>query len=229
MPSSPGSRQVGTRADIVGVILAGGAGRRMGGPDKPLRMLAGRPLIEHVVRRLRPQVADILIAGSDPSGGFERLGLPVRPDSVAGTAAELGRAGPLAGILTGLEWAHDLAARRVLMVPGDTPFLPPDLVARLDAAGAPVACAASGGRRHGAVALFDPALAPTLRRALEQGARRLTAWLDEVGVVEVAWPDVSPPDVSPDAPSGAPIDPFFNINTPDDLARAAAMCERDAG
>lgn len=194
---------------IPAVILAGGAGRRLGQVDKALVALGHRPLIAHVVARLAPQVGALAISANCDPDRFGRLGLPVLPDTVPG------RPGPLAGLLAGLDWAAAAhpAARRLLTVPVDCPFLPVDLVARLAAkAGAgEVALAASSGRRHPVVALWPLALAAKLRAGLADGSlRKVEAFAMGEPHVVVAWP-------------GQPLDPFFNINTAEDLAAAEAL------
>lgn len=195
------------RADTLGVVLAGGLARRMGGGDKPLRLLGGRTLLDHVLERLRPQVAALAINANGDPGRFAEHALPVIPDTLPENP------GPLAGVLAALDWA---AATRpdlpwVLTVPGDGPFLPADLAARLHAAriehGVPLACAASGGRTHPPVALWPVGLRQALRDALLAGERKIDRWTARHGVAEVAWPDT-------------PIDPFFNANAPEDLAVA---------
>lgn len=192
---------------VPGLLLAGGLSRRMGGGDKPLQMLAGRPILAHVIERLRGQCGALLLSANGDPARFAAFGLPVLADTVPGFA------GPLAGILAGLDW---LAAERpdedcLVSAAADTPFLPPDLVVRLQAAraaaGTPLACAASAGRRHHAVGLWPVALREDLRAALAAGERRLGRWTETHGVAVAEWP-------------AEPIDPFFNINTPEDLAEA---------
>ena len=179
-----------------GVILAGGQGRRIGG-GKARVLLAGRPLWRHVADRLRPQVGAMAVNGP---GGFD--GLPVIADARAGQ-------GPLAGILAAMDWAAERGAARVLCVPVDTPFLPRDLALRLGPAPGPVAMARSADGVQGAVALWDAGLADALRAALAQGTRKVTDFARAAGLVAVEFPDALPP-------------PFFNVNTPEDLARAEA-------
>lgn len=190
----------------VGVILAGGRGARMGGADKALLELNGAPLVAHVIHRLAPQVAALAInAGGDPAR-FARFALPVLPDPMAG------QPGPLAGILAGMHWARAQGASHVVSAATDTPFLPADLVTRLGAAatqaGAAIALAESGGRLHPTFGLWPVTLADDLARALAAGTRKLTAWALGEGAARVAFATL-------------PHDPFFNINTPDDLAAAA--------
>jgi molybdenum cofactor guanylyltransferase len=193
------------RAMIAGVILDGGRASRMGGGDKGLRRLAGQPLIGHVMGRLAPQVAALAISGRDGVAGF---GLPVLADSVAG------QPGPLAGVLAAMDWAAGLGAAQVVTVAADTPFIPRDLVARLAAAG-DVAVAASadgaeGVRVHPVCALWPVRLREGLRAALAAGERRVGLWAAQHGAVEVVF-------------AAVPFDPFFNINTPADLALAETL------
>jgi molybdopterin-guanine dinucleotide biosynthesis protein A len=195
----------------VAVLLAGGLARRMGGGDKPLCMLAGRPLLDHVLDRIRPQVGSVALNANGDPARFARWGLPVLADPCPGNP------GPLAGVLAGMRWASVLDAADVLSVPTDTPFLPGDLLARLDAArraaGVPIACAASGGRTHPVVALWPAALAETLAAALQSGLRKIDAWTAGQGVCSAAFDDAGP-------------DPFFNVNSPDDLAAAELLIHR---
>ncbi|MGH7038104.1 MAG: molybdenum cofactor guanylyltransferase MobA [Stellaceae bacterium] len=196
---------------FVGLLLAGGQSRRMGGGDKMLRELAGVPLLAHVIARLRPQVeALVLNANGDPAR-FAAFGLPVVGDSIAGFA------GPLAGVLAGLDWtaAHRPDCSHVLSVATDTPFLPRDLAARFVAAltetGVDLICAASSGRAHPVFGLWPVRLREDLRRAVvEEGVRKVDQWTARYRLVAVAFPD-------------APIDPFFNANRPADLDRAEAL------
>jgi molybdopterin-guanine dinucleotide biosynthesis protein A len=198
---------------VVGLLLAGGQSRRMGGGDKALRLLGGIPLIDRVIERLQPQVdALVLNANGDPNR-FARFGLPVVSDSIPGFA------GPLAGLLAGLEWA---SAQRpdcpyVASVATDAPFLPADLVARLtaelEAARADLACAASRGRAHPVFGLWPVRLREDLRHALvEEGIRKVDLWTARHRLVTVSFAD-------------QPVDPFFNANRPEDLAAAAALLD----
>ena len=190
---------------VLACVLAGGLARRMGGGDKPLRALGGRPLLAHVLERLAPQAeAVILNANGDPAR-FAGFGLPVVPDSLPD------HPGPLAGILAALDWA---AAMRpdlpfVVTAPGDSPFLPEDLVARLRAAG-PLACAASGGWTHPPIGIWPVALRGDLAAAIAAGERKIDRWTARHGCVAVEWPTT-------------PRDPFFNANTPEELAEAEAL------
>ncbi len=201
------------------VILAGGAGRRMGGADKAAIRLAGRPLLSHVMARLGPQVAAMVLSANGDPGRFAAFGLPVLTDPLPD------RPGPLAGILAALGWAQERwpEIADLLVVPVDTPFLPGDLRARLDAArraaGRLMAIAASAGRPHPTVALLpvDPALADDLAARLARGERRVG---DFFARHQAAIADYGRPFP----------DPFRNLNTPADLAAAEAALDRpDAG
>lgn len=199
---------------MAGVLLAGGLSRRMGGEDKAFCVLEGESLLARVIARIRPQVrALVLNANGDPAR-FACFGLPVAADVVEGFA------GPLAGVLTGLEWAARNApgCAWVASVATDAPFLPDDLVARLLAAaereGADMACAASGGRSHPVFGLWPVHLAPDLRRAMvEEGVRKVDAWTARYRLAVAEYSD-------------RPFDPFFNINAPEDLAEAERLLAR---
>lgn len=197
--------------ECLGVILAGGLARRMGGIDKPLVEIAGRPILSHVIERLAPQCAALVLNANGDPARFAAFGLPVVADSVEGFA------GPLAGVLAGMDYAakHAPDAALVLSAPGDTPFLPHDLVARLARAraegGGEIAVASSGGRAHHAVALWPISLREDLRRALmEEGERKVSAFIERYPNVNVEWPV-------------EPCDPFFNVNRPEDLNEAAGV------
>ena len=189
--------------DTFGVILAGGLARRMGGGDKPLRLLGGRPMLDHVIARIGPQCAALAINANGDPARFAGHGLPILPDTLPGNP------GPLAGILAAMEAS---VLPWVVTVPGDGPFLPGDLVARLhavrEAAGTPMACAASGGFTHPPIALWPRALAADLRAAIAAGERKIDRWTARHGVATAEWPIT-------------PYDPFFNANTPEELAEAA--------
>lgn len=194
---------------VVGVLLAGGRARRMGGGDKCLRLLAGRPLLERIVERVRPQVSTLILNAGGDGGRFRAYGLPVVADTIPDFA------GPLAGVLTGLEWAADNAAPWVASFATDAPFLPEDLVARLagavEAAGADMACATSGGRAHPVFGIWPVGLKDELRRAMEQeDMRKIDRWTARYHLVQVDFPC-------------RPFDPFFNVNSPEDLARAEGI------
>jgi molybdenum cofactor guanylyltransferase len=195
----------------LGLVLAGGLARRMGGGDKARIRVGGATILARVLACLKPQCERIIInANGDPSR-FADGGLPVVPDDVPDFA------GPLAGILAGLDWAaaHAPQLEWLLSVPGDCPFLPKNLLTRLHdarlAAGTPLACARSGEWRHPVVALWPVALREDLRRALvQEGLHKIEIWTARHGIAIADWP-------------AAPVDPFFNVNTPDDAARAEAL------
>ena len=195
----------------IGVILAGGLARRMGGGDKPMKEIAGKPILAHVIARLAPQCdALILNANGDPSR-FDRFALPVVADDVPGNP------GPLAGILAGLDWT---ARNRpgidwIVSLAGDCPFLPPDLVSRLQEArartGADLAVAASGGRSHPVIGLWQVALRHDLRHALtNEGLHKIDRWTARYPIATAEW-------------LTSPVDPFFNANQPEDLAEAERL------
>lgn len=200
----------------LGVILAGGLASRMGGGDKCLLRVGGRRLIDHVTARLAPQCAGLALNANGDPGRFADLGLPVLADSVAG------HPGPLAGVLAGLDWAAGQGAEAIVTAAADTPFLPDDLVTRLMAA-APASglvLAASPDAdgtvwRHPTFGLWPVALRAELRAALDDGVRKIVAWTDAHGAGEVVFE------------AGA-VDPFFNINRPEDIAAAEAMLARSA-
>jgi molybdenum cofactor guanylyltransferase len=192
----------------LGVVLAGGLARRMGGGDKTRLRIAGRTILERVRARMAPQCSALILNANGDPGRFSDTGLPVVLDSVPDFA------GPLAGILAGLDWAaaHGKNVRDIVSVPGDCPFLPDDLVARLSAARGqakmPLACAQSGEQRHPVVGLWPLALRDDLRAALRQdGVRKIETWTARHGVAVAQW-------------LAAPVDPFFNVNTPDDALEA---------
>ena len=197
----------------MGVILAGGLSRRMGGGDKPLLTIGERTLLQCVAERLTPQCETVILNANRNPTRFEGMNLPVVPDSIAG------HPGPLAGILAALDWAatHHEALEWVVSVPGDTPFIPPDLVQQLQEArqkaGRPLACAASGGQVHFAVGLWPVSLRRDLRRVLvETDMRSIRDWAQLHGYAQASWPAV-------------PLDPFFNVNRPDDLDHARALAQ----
>lgn len=197
--------------DVIGVVLAGGLSRRMGGDDKALLRLGGRTILAHVIGRIRPQVDSLVLNANGDPDRFSEFGLPVTADTVAG------HAGPLAGVLAGLEWvaANAPACSWVATVPTDAPFLPEDLVARLLAAaagaGADMACAGSAGRAHPVCGLWPVRLRGDLRRAMvEEGIRKVDIWTARYRLARADF-------------SADPLDPFFNANTPGDLAEAERL------
>ena len=196
--------------DIPAVILAGGRSRRMGGGDKPLLALDDQTMLEHVVAALAPQVSALALNANGDPARFARFRLPIVADSVAGLP------GPLAGVLAGMEWtiACFPNSPRVLTVGGDMPFLPADLVSRLAGASrSGIVCAASAGRLHPIVSLWPVALAPALRRALDEGVRRVADFAAGHACTIVEFPVRE-------------VDPFFNVNRPDDLASARRHLDR---
>ena len=198
-----------TGNDVVGVLLAGGQARRMGGGDKSLRRLGDRTILEHVIERARPQVAALVLNANGDPARFARFGLPVAADVVEGFA------GPLAGVLTGMQWAR---ANRpdcawIATIATDTPFFPRDLVVRLGQAveGADLACAASNGRANPVFGLWPVRLADDLWRAMvDEEIRKVDIWTARYRLVEVDFP-------------AEPFDPFFNANRPEDLAEAERL------
>jgi molybdopterin-guanine dinucleotide biosynthesis protein A len=190
------------RDDVTGIVLAGGQGRRMGGVDKGLVLLDGRPLIAHVLGRLAPQVTDVLINANQNLDRYAAFGAPVVPDTLGGFA------GPLAGLHAGLTRAtRDF----VVTVPCDSPFLPPDLVARLASAraghDADLAVARTFDQPHPVFALVRRAVLPHLAAFLESGGRKIDAWYATLRVTEVSFDDEA--------------EAFRNINTAEELAAAA--------
>lgn len=195
----------------LGLVLAGGLARRMGGGDKPLRQVGGRSILERLIDRVRPQCAGMIVNANGDPARFAAFGLPVVADTVPGFA------GPLAGILSGLDWT---AANRpgtdwVASLAADCPFLPADLVVRLHgarlAASADLACATSGGRTHPVIGLWPVRLREDLRRALvEDDERKIDRWTARYRLAEADWPT-------------EPFDPFFNANSPDDIVEAERL------
>jgi molybdopterin-guanine dinucleotide biosynthesis protein A len=196
-----------TATGVVGVLLAGGLARRMGGGDKPLMRLGGKPLLDRIIERARPQVDALIINANGNPARFAPYGLPVVSDPVAGFA------GPLAGVLAGMEWTRANRPDCLLIATfaADTPFFPRDVVANLlDVldAGADIACAHSGGRNHPVFGLWPTALANDLRASLvEDGVRKVDVFTGKYRLRAVEFAD-------------HPFDPFFNVNRPEDLARA---------
>jgi len=203
----------------LGLVLAGGLARRMGGGDKARIAIGGVSILDRVLATLSGQCTDIIINANGDPERFADTGCTVVADSVPGFA------GPLAGILAGLDWlaAQHNGVQWLVSVPGDCPFLPDDLVERLHAArrqlgaGVPLACARSGEWRHPVVGLWPLALRESLRKALvEEDLRKIEVWTARHGVAIAEWPD-------------QPIDPFFNVNTPEDAARAERVALQHHG
>lgn len=211
---------------VVGVVLAGGEGRRMGpGVLKPLRRLGGRPMLAHVVDRLRPQVMDLVVVANDPLPGTRALKVPIIPDppDLQRAARRDGRRlGPLAGILAGMEWTrrHHPHAGWILTAPADVPFLPLDLTVRLcglmHVPEPDVLMVRHGRRREHTLAIWSVKLAGDLRRAvLEEGVRRVEAFAGRHRLAELAWTGEA--------------DAFLNVNTPESLIAAERHFARLAG
>jgi molybdenum cofactor guanylyltransferase len=195
----------------LGLVLAGGLARRMGGGDKARIRVGGRTILERVLACLSPQCDSLIINANGDPARFADTGLSVVADSVPDFA------GPLAGILAALDWAaaNTPQTEWLASAPGDCPFLPKNLLAKLHearlAAGTQHACARSGEWRHPVVALWSVALREDLRRALvDENLHKIEIWTARHGVAIADWP-------------AEPIDPFFNVNTPEDAARAEAL------
>lgn len=205
-PSSPQAR-------IAGVVLAGGQSSRMGGGDKCLLPLGGQPMLCHVISRINPQVEAVLLNANGDADRFMGFGLPVVADSIEGFA------GPLAGVLAGLDWAAKNGFSHIVSVAADSPFFPPRLVTGLrfacEASGEPLAMVhsprADGGYfRQPTFALYDVTLRENLRAALQGGVRKVIQWAEPLGCAPIVF-------------HGFGEDPFFNVNTPEDLALAEGM------
>ena len=194
--------------NIIGVLLAGGLARRMGGGDKCLQMLGGKTLLSYSIDVATPQVSQLILNAAGDGSRFVEFNLPVLPDVVDGAQ------GPLAGVLTGMEWAaHNVTdCEWIVTFPTDAPFFPNDLVERMlekvHNKNADIACARSNKRTHPVFALWPIKLAGELRRAmLEENLRKIDKWTAQYKVINVDW-------------STDPYDPFFNINCPEDLEQA---------
>ena len=206
-------------APVVGILLAGGKSSRMGGGDKCLRPLGGRPILAHIIARLKPQVSDMFINANEEAQRFGAFDLPVVADSVSGYA------GPLAGIQAGLAWIKNNRPGSAygVTVATDTPFFPDDLVQRFlaelrDRPTLLVARSAQGV--HPVIGLWPVSLADELEESLKQGVRKVGAWTAQQKAVEVSFPPVTV--------GGRQIDPFFNINRPEDLTEAEALLTEHA-
>jgi molybdopterin-guanine dinucleotide biosynthesis protein A len=196
---------------IVGVILAGGRAERMGGGDKGLREVGGKPILARVIERVRPQVDALVLNANGDSARFAAFGLPVAPDSIPGFA------GPLAGVLAGLDWAaaNHPQAHYIVTVPADGPFVPRNLVGHLADAlateDAELVTAASGAQTYPVVGLWPVRLRQALHDALtKEGVHKIDAWTRRFRRAIATFP-------------AEPIDPFFNANTPDQLAEAERL------
>ncbi|WP_137931212.1 molybdenum cofactor guanylyltransferase MobA [Mesorhizobium comanense] len=203
------------KSGVAGIILAGGQSRRMGGGDKGLLPLGNGCVLDQVLSRLDPQTETLALNANGDASRFSAFGLPVLADVVEGFA------GPLAGVLTGLEWAAvDTSCKAIVTAAGDTPFLPPDLVSRLAEAASKqpgaIAVASSGGRLHPTFALWPIGCREALRHFLvDEDNRRVSAFIEHYGHIEVEFP----------FRQAAGLDPFFNINVPDDLAQAERLLQ----
>ena len=193
-----------------GTILAGGLARRMGGGDKGLLAIGDRTMLEHVIERFAPQVGELALNANGDEARFAKFDLPVLADPVAGYA------GPLAGVLAGLDWAAGRGIANIVTVAADTPFLPADLVDRLlDAAavqGRQIALACTATGLHPTFGLWPVALRDDLKTALSEGVRKVVDWTDRHGVARAEFPV-------------GEFDPFFNVNTPEDLGLAQDYLE----
>ena len=203
--------------EIPGVLLAGGLARRMGGGDKPMRSIAGQTILSRVIARLKPQCDGLILNANGDPARFAAFGLPVIPDNIDGYP------GPLAGILAALDWVavHRPEVKFVLSAAADCPFLPRDLVARLETEraveNAELAVASSGGQTHPVIGLWSVRLRSELRYALvEEDIRRIDRWTARYKLANVSWPTT-------------PVDPFFNANTVDDIAEADRLAALDGG
>jgi molybdenum cofactor guanylyltransferase len=200
---------------VTGVVIAGGRSSRMDHREKALLDLAGEPMIKRVAERLRPQVGRMVINANGDPKRFAQFGWPIFADTMEG------HEGPLAGLQAGLQWARAETpdALFIASVAADTPFIPDDLVARLLAAredaGASSAIASSDGEWTPVVGVWSVALSDTLAEALRQGIRAVHRFATAQGSAVVEFPFVEI--------GGEPIDPFFNVNTPEDLEKARAL------
>ncbi len=197
---------------IIGVLLAGGLARRMGGGDKPLKTLGGKPILDQVIERARSQVDTLILNANGEQDRFKAYGLPVVKDVIEGYA------GPLAGILSGMEWTRenveDGENAWLASFACDAPFFPLNLIRclfdEIQNAGADMACARSNNRSHPVFALWPVALAGDLRKAMEdEGVRKIDLWTGRYNTLNVEF-----------SYKAKEIDPFFNINRPDDLLTA---------
>lgn len=200
----------------LGVILAGGQARRMGGGDKSLLELDGAPILNHVVDKLSGQCARVALNANGDPNRFSAYGLPVLPDSLAGFP------GPLAGVLAGLDWAASQGAETIVTVAADTPFFPDDLSHRLQTVGGdmenPLVLAASRDQdgkvwRQPTFGLWPVALRDDLRAALVDGLRKVVLWSDQHRGRQALF-------------DSAGFDPFFNVNTPEDLQEARRLARQ---
>ena len=199
---------------IAGVILAGGRATRMGGGDKGLRVVGGQRLIDHVIARLVPQVGTLAINANGDPARLAEFGLPVLADSLPD------HPGPLAGVLAGLDWAAAQGAQAIVTAAADTPFFPRDLVARLQAHAGPSGLCLTASpdetgkmQRQPTFGLWPVALRDDLRAALIGGLRKIVLWTDSHGAGLATF-------------DSTPFDPFFNVNTPEDITLAETLAGR---
>jgi molybdopterin-guanine dinucleotide biosynthesis protein A len=202
--------------ETFGLVLAGGLARRMGGGDKALIRIGNETILERTLARLTPQVSGVVLNANGDPARFASFGLPVIADSVPDFA------GPLAGILAGLDWVatNRPGTKWMVSVPGDCPFPPRDLVARLHEArereGKALACAHSGDWRHPVVGLWQVALREDLRHAITvEALRKIEVWTARHGLALADWP-------------AEPVDPFFNVNTPEDVENAITLAAAES-
>jgi molybdopterin-guanine dinucleotide biosynthesis protein A len=209
--------EAGGAPAIPGVLLAGGLARRMGGGDKPMRTIGGETILQRVIARLKPQCDGLVLNANGDPARFASFGLPVIADGVADFP------GPLAGILAALDWmaANRPEVKRVLSAAADCPFLPRNLIARLEQArateNAELAVAASDGQSHPVIGLWSVHLRDELRHALvKEDVRKIDRWTARYRLATVTWPVT-------------PLDPFFNANTVEDIAEAERLAALDGG
>jgi molybdenum cofactor guanylyltransferase len=198
----------------LGVILAGGQARRMGGGDKALLVLGGKTLLMRGISRLFHQVDEIVINANGDPARFDAYRMPVVADSITGFA------GPLAGVLAGLDWAATQGVDHIVTAAADTPFFPLDLVDRLQTSGGPIVLAATmhptrGLLRQPTFGLWPVALRDDLRAALQAGTRKVVDWTERHNATSAEF-------------STQPFDPFFNVNTPEDMLAAERILQKGA-
>lgn len=204
---------------VVGILLAGGTSSRMGGGDKCLRPLAGRPVLDRIIERLKPQVAEMIVNANGEPSRFAEFNLPVIADRIPGFA------GPLAGVHAGLQWikGNRPSSHYAVTVATDTPFFPTDLVTRLLAerkGNDSLLVARSDEGLHPVIGLWPVSMIPALEGSLAQGQHKASAFVRAHGAIEVFFPKTEIGE--------KPIDPFFNINRPEDLAAADALLKEQA-
>ncbi len=197
--------------NVLGVILAGGQSRRFGGGDKFIKELNGEALVDRVVERVRPQTEQMIISSNSETPHLTKFGLPIVADTIHGFA------GPLAGILTGMEWTrqHYPDIEWIVSFPSDAPFVPLDCVSKMleqaQMDNAEIVCASSAGRTHPVCALWRIDLADNLRQAMEEEEmRKIDLWTARHRLSALEFSD-------------QPFDPFFNINRPEDLEQAEVI------